>query len=394
MEQLTAITVLAGIFAFANLLAQKLKARVSMMFICSSTLLLAFWNGLPRTIFADTKLVPLSGYVIGVLMVQMGSMMDASKMKQEWKTVCVAFLGMCAGAAGILCLASKFIGWPQAVAASGPISGGVVAALIMQQAADARGMTEITVFVALLLTSQGFFGTPTASNCLLHEGKRLKARFAAGERAQGSAGQQQAPKKRLFPPLSKRWQTSYVYLFKAFLVAWLAAQAAKWFNGLVPSWASVHPFVMTLLFGIVFHELGFIETNVLDKANANGMFMYLLLVPIFMGLAKASPEMVAGLIKPLLIVFAATLLGIFGLSWPLSRLFGYSWALTTALSVTCMMGFPGTFIVSNEVATQLAESEEEREFILGEIMPKMLIAGFVTVTITSVFLAGFLVKFI
>jgi len=58
------------------------------------------------------------------------------------------------------------------------------------------------------------------------------------------------------------------------------------------------------------------------------------------------------------------------------------------------MGFPGTFIVSNEVATQLAESEEEREFILGEIMPKMLIAGFVTVTITSVFLAGFLVKFI
>ena len=394
MEQLTALTVLAAVYAFANLLSQKLHARVSMMFICSCTFLTLFWNGMPTTIFADSKVVPLSSPVIAVLMVQMGSMMDASKMKQEWKTVCAAFFGMCAGAAGILLLASRFIGWLQAVAATGPISGGVVAGLIMTEAADAKGLTEISVFVALLLTAQGFFGTPTASNCLLAEGKRLKARFAAGERASESTANASAPaKKRLIPPLPKRWQTSYVFLFKAFLVAWIAGQAAKYFNAAVPSWAAIHPFVMTLIFGIVAHELGFIETNVLHLANANGMFMYMLLVPIFMRLAKATPQMVLSMIGPLLIVFAATLAGIFLFSYPLSKLLGYSWALTVALGATCMIGFPGTLIISEEVSHHLAESEEEREFILSQILPKMLIAGFVTVTITSVFLAGFLVKF-
>jgi len=77
----------------------------------------------------------------------------------------------------------------------------------------------------------------------------------------------------------------------------------------------------------------------------------------------------------------------------MSKIFGYSWALSTALGATCMFGFPGTLIISEEVAKQLADSDEEREFILSRILPKMLIAGFTTVTIASVFLAGFLVKF-
>ena len=387
MEQLTAITVLAGIFAFANLLAQKLKARVSMMFICSSTLLLAFWNGLPRTIFADTKLVPLSGYVIGVLMVQMGSMMDAAKLKEEWKTVCVSFLGMCAGAGAILLIASPFISWDFAVAATGPVSGGVVAGLIMTEAAKAKGLTEIGVFVIMLLTVQGFFGIPLASNCLLHEGKKLKARFAAGERATDTKGEGAAVKKRLIPPMPKRWQNPWLYLCKALIVSWISIKLAGLLNN------AVHPFVMALFLSIVAHELGFLETNVLQLGNANGMVMFVIMIPIFVRLKDATPKMVLDLLGPLFIVFAATIVGIMVASVVLSKIFKYSWCLSAALSATCMIGFPGTLIISEEVAAQLGESEEEREFVLSHILPKMLIAGFTTVTIASVFLAGFLVKF-
>ena len=77
----------------------------------------------------------------------------------------------------------------------------------------------------------------------------------------------------------------------------------------------------------------------------------------------------------------------------LSKVFKYSWCLSAALSATCMIGFPGTLIISEEIANQLGETEEERDFVLSHILPKMLIAGFTTVTIASVFLAGFLVKF-
>ena len=51
-------------------------------------------------------------------------------------------------------------------------------------------------------------------------------------------------------------------------------------------------------------------------------------------------------------------------------------------------GFPGTFVVSNEVASAVARNEEEKELILSQILPKMLVAGFVTVSIGSVVLAG------
>lgn len=394
MDQMTALTVLALVYGAANLIAQKTRARISMMFICSCILLGLFWSGMPRTIFDDTKMIPISMAFIALLMVQMGSMMDAAELKSEWRTVAVSFLGMCAGAAGILCIATHFIGWDFALAATGPVSGGVVAGLIMIEAADVKGVTSIAVFVTMLLTVQGLFGVPVASNCLLHEGKKLKARFAAGERAPGAtAAAAGSVKKRLIPPMPKRWHTPYVLIAKAFVVAWLANEFAALYNGAVPGWAQIHVFVMTLIFGIIARELGFIEKNILEAGNANGMGLFVIMIPIFVNLAKATPQMVLDLLWPLVIVFASALAGIFVASVVLSKIFGYSWCLSVALSSTCLFGFPGTLIISQEVAAQLGDTEEEREFMLSYILPKMLIAGFVTVTISSVFLAGFLVKF-
>jgi hypothetical protein len=37
-------------------------------------------------------------------------------------------------------------------------------------------------------------------------------------------------------------------------------------------------------------------------------------------------------------------------------------------------------------------TEEERKFILDSILPKMLVAGFTTVTVGSVIMAGFMVN--
>ena len=387
MDQLSALTVIALVYAAANLLAMKTRARVSMMFICSVIFLALFWSGVPTTLFEDSKMVPLATSFIALLMVQMGSMMDARKLREEWRTVAVSFLGMCAGAGAILLAAWPFIGWDYAVAATGPVSGGVVAGLIMTEAADAKGLTAIGVFVTMLLTVQGFFGIPIASNCLLHEGKKLKARFAAGERAL-AAGQPGTSKwEKLIPPMPQRWQTSYVYIAKAFAVAWLSFKAASLLGN------AVHPFVMALLFGIVFHELGFIETNIMTLGNANGMVMFAIMIPIYIRLAKATPRMILDLLGPLFIVFGATVAGIFIASILLSKIFKYSWGLSAALSATCMIGFPGTLIISEEVAAQLGGSDEEREFVLSHVLPKMLIAGFTTVTIASVFLAAFLVKF-
>ena len=63
-----------------------------------------------------------------------------------------------------------------------------------------------------------------------------------------------------------------------------------------------------------------------------------------------------------------------------------------AIGSTCLFGFPGTYIISQEVVTSLSQNESEKQFLTKRILPKMLIAGFTTVTVASVILAGFIVK--
>ncbi len=66
--------------------------------------------------------------------------------------------------------------------------------------------------------------------------------------------------------------------------------------------------------------------------------------------------------------------------------------MAIAIGMTALFGFPGTFVLSNEVANANGKTEEERKLILNEILPRMLVAGFATVTIGSVIMAGIMVK--
>ena len=63
-----------------------------------------------------------------------------------------------------------------------------------------------------------------------------------------------------------------------------------------------------------------------------------------------------------------------------------------SIGFSALYGFPGTYIISHEAAEAVSENEKEKEAILDHILPKMLVAGFVTVTISSVVLAGIFVN--
>ncbi|MFN3367191.1 MAG: hypothetical protein ACK411_12460, partial [Exiguobacterium mexicanum] len=76
------------------------------------------------------------------------------------------------------------------------------------------------------------------------------------------------------------------------------------------------------------------------------------------------------------------------------RFLGYSKEMSMAIGLTALYGFPGTLILSEEAAKSIGETEEEVHVIEDEILPKMIVAGFSTVTITSVFITGILAAFI
>ncbi len=385
LTQLQAILVVLVFFAVGDLVASRTKALISMRFISSVLILAAFWLGMPADLFVQTGLMTLAMTFIPVLMVHMGTMIDGRAMLAQYKTVIIALLTMCAASGAVILIGSPLIGMNYALTATGPISGGNVAMLIMSAAAQEKGLNDILVFVTMLLILQGFIGVPIASFCLRREARRLKLEFAAG--AETIVAAEKVERKKLIPPMPKKLRTPFILLCKSFIVAALAVGAA----GLTGN--VVHPFVMALVFGVLAYEIGFLEARVLEAAASSGLAIFIMMLPTYVNLSKATPEMVMSLLFPIAVSFAAAVVGLVVSSFVISKVAHTSFDMTLAIGSCCLFGFPATFIVADEVARSYGDTEEEHKFIESRIMPQMLVSGFTTVTIASVFLAGFLVNF-
>jgi len=392
MEMLTAFLIIAIVFAIGDYVACKTKAICSMIFVSGLIFLVGFWFFLPETLFADSQLVQVGVLSIPVLLVYMGTLMKLRDLKEEWKTVLIAFSAVVAVGVAMLFGASPLIGKQFAVAGAGPISGGVVATFMVNEIATELGLDKVAVFATLLLVLQTFVGLPVASICLSREAKLLHSQFQAGTLEDVGSGVKKAdpevPTWRIFPAMPKHLQTPFILLMKTIFVGWLAFQAAALTGG------AVNKYILCLVFGIIFYETGFLEHKIMDKANGTGFLLFPLMIIIFLNLPKATPDMVLELIVPIVTAFAISLAGIAVFTFVVGKICRYSWGLSLAIGVTCLFGFPGTFIVSQEVCQAVAETEEEKDFLLSRILPKMLVAGFTTVTIASVVLAGFLIKYI
>jgi len=397
MDAITALLIIAVVYAIGDFVSQKTKAIFSMLFVSGIIFMVAFWFGVPKTLFEDAAIVKLSLALIPTLMVHMGTLMRLRDLREEWKTVIIALSAIVFASIALFLIGSPIIGREFAVPAAGPISGGVVATLIMSEAAKAKGLETVLVFLTLLLVLQNFVGLPIASICLSREGRRLRDVFRTEGILKGDLPRKSQAnndhntdhnerKWKFIPETPKELQTPFILIMKTMLVGWLAVMVSRLLGGVIDK------FVMALIFGIVFYEIGFLEPKILTKANSEGFTLFALLVPIFMNLNKATPSMVISLIVPIALSFAVAVVGIAISSVILSKVFRYSWEMSLAIGVCCLFGFPGTFIVSQEVANAVGETPAEKEFVLTKILPKMLVSGFTTVTIASVFLAGFLVK--
>lgn len=78
----------------------------------------------------------------------------------------------------------------------------------------------------------------------------------------------------------------------------------------------------------------------------------------------------------------------------MGRLLGITPAMAFACSLTALYGFPADYIITKDVIDTLTDDAAEREALTAHLLPPMLVAGFVTVTMVSVVLAGLFVGLI
>ena len=390
MNAILAAAVIFVVFAAGDMISAKTKAIVSMLLVASVVFLAGFWAGIfPTTMFVDSTLLSMAGLLVTMLLVHLGTTIKLRDFGAQWRTVIISALACIAISVAVYFLGQLIIDRTYALVGAPILSGGVVATLQMQEMAQDADLPELAVFATLVMCAQGFVGYPVASLCLKSEAKRLKRDIDAGSvtLTPVSAAQTSA-KKKLIPALPAKYNTPNVVLAKVILVALLSVTVSGLFHD------AVNKLVWCLVFGVLLKELGFLDEDALGKANATGIVMPIITLSIFTNLASATPEMVGNMIVPLLVCVVIGTIAFSLVSILVGKLFGYSWQMSMAIGSSCLFGFPGTVIISNEVSESTGTTPEEKAFINAQIMPKMLVAGMVTVSITSVLVAGVMCKWL
>ena len=392
MNATLAAAIIFVVFAVGDMISAKTKAIVSMLLVASVVFLLGFWAGIfPTTMFADSTLLSMAGLLVTLLLVHLGTTIKLRDFGAQWRTVIISAVACIAISVAVFFIGQLIIDRGFALVGAPILSGGVVATLQMQSMAQDAGREELAVFATLVMCAQGFVGYPVASLCLKSEAKRIKAKLNSGELSASDLEDSKAAEtshKKLIPPLPAALNTPNAILAKVVLVALLSVTVSGLFHD------AVNKLVWCLIFGVLCKEIGFLDENALGKANATGIVMPIITLSIFTNLASATPQMVGSMIVPLLVVIVIGSIAFSVVSILVGKIFGYSWQMSVAIGSSCLFGFPGTVIISNEVSESTGTTAEEKAFINEQIMPKMLVAGMVTVSITSVLVAGVMCKWL
>lgn len=382
---LTYFSIVLALFVIGDWLGIWTKAKLSSIFVVLISFLLLFlFKVVPADIIDQAGLTAAASWATPMLVFHMGTMINLRQLIDEWRTVVTSVIGMAAAIIGIL-LVIPLIGRDAALVSIPVINGALVATNIMTEAANAKGLELAAMLPAVVFAVQKFVGTPIVSRCGLIEARNLLADFRE-KKAQGitlsAAPEASAETKKVkFCEKYDRFYTSNTCIF----ITVLGGLISAWLGTVTP----INYSIIALVLSVVLCELGLIPQKVLDKGKTSGFITMVVFAAIIPALAKISVENIATLAFYVVVIFAATIIASLLIvcvipSW---KIMG-SRSLAFGIAMCQMLGFPSTFLISNEVALALSETEEEKEYVLAKIMPRFVVAGLASVTTLSIIVAG------
>jgi hypothetical protein len=389
MNPIVAFVIVMAVWTISDFVAKKTKSLLSSLFVASIIFLIGFLTNIfPEDLLQASSLLALAGVVVGFIIVHLGTMISLDEFIRQWKTFVIgisAVIGI-----GIMLYVASLIfgvrisgsaeeGYAQAldfvIAGTGALSGGTISVLIIQEAALGVGLTSIAIFPVLIAALQGLVGFPLTSIILRREAQRVRAEHRAGTLEAVEEAEADAADKTILPPA---FRTTAGTLFVVGLAVLVSLGINNLTNGVL------NTFVVALILGVALRTLGVFKPSVLGGIDALGLMMIAIMILVFGPLATIEVADVTALALPLALAFIFGLVGIALFAIIVGKLVGYSVPMSAAIGLTSLYGFPGTMILAQEAARGAGESPEEVAAIEHQILPKMIVAGFSTVTITSV----------
>lgn len=386
MSQILAFVIFVVALGVGELVSSATRARIPSLLVAMVIFMVGFWVGLPKDLIAKTGLLSLAALSTPIIVTHMGTLMSLKQVGRQWKALLIGIGALVGIGVLMLTVQTLLFGLPIAIASACPISGGLVAAMIGMDAMKAVSRPELQVLIVLFLVLQGLIGMPIASNLLKRDVQKNWNKIMADK--SGDAQTEAVIEKKLLPPMPKLFQNPFVMLAKVAIVGWLAILVSGLTHNVINS------SVVAIIFGLFAYYIGFLEEDILTKTGTFGFFMMLLIASVMSSMSQATPQLIVSFIWPIIVGFILGTIGIVVMSWLVGKLIGVSAGMAIAIGSTCLYGFPGNYIIVQEIAKSMSSNEKERKAILDYILPPMIVGSYATVTIGSVIFAGIVTKFI
>ncbi|WP_163969735.1 hypothetical protein [Oceanobacillus halotolerans] len=394
-EPIFAAMLIFGLFALGEFISIITRARVPMLFVVAFGYLILLWTGVfPADIADRANLTAFAAMLPAVLITHMGTLIPFKQIKEQYKAVLIALSGITIAAILVILIVTPFIGYTESVVGIGPLTGGIIAFIITSERLQELGMVSLVTIPVLVLALQKFIGMPLATHFLRKRGNTVKEMLrsqseTAATTATADAAttvkkkekeKEETTAKTLLP---EKYQTHIILLFQVFLGASLAIGLEN-LTGLSYSlWA--------LAIGITGTYFGFFTGSIMERANSFGITMALLIVFVMSSMNDVTPGMFVGYLPPVLLILAVGVTGIMIGGYVASKLCKWDTNKGIPVALTALFGFPGDYILCEEVARSVGKDEKEEKAIFNELLTPMLVGGFTTVTIASIVVASILI---
>ena len=386
MNPVIVTMILLLVLALGELISILTKARIPML-LASLMIYLAFiWTGiLPTGIMSESLLKTFGSLAVAPLIVHLGTLIPFSQIKGQVKPILIAVTSSLFAVALVLLIVSVIFDYTTAVAGAGPVVGGIVAFLLTSEKLTEIGLGYLAVLPALILSIHKLAGIPIASFFLKKHALSIKASILDGtykENGNSSSDAHQVQERKSLLPA--KYQTPVILLAQLFIAGSIAIG--------LDALTGINYSIFCLIIGIAGAYFGVLQPQMLNKANSTGIFMASLMIVVISSMDEVTPDVFLSYLPQVITICVIGTLGVLTGGFLMSKLFKYKKNLGIPVALTALFGFPADYILCEEVAREVGETEEERETIMKNMVTPMLMGGFATVTTGSIVIASILVE--
>lgn len=385
-EPLISATILFALIVLGEIISYLTKARVPMLLTAMVSYLLLTWAGvLPEKILDNAILPSLGALVIGPVIMHMGTMMPLHILKSQWKAVVISVFGIIGSTTLILVFVTLMFDFRTAASGVGPIAGGIVALLITVEKLQDLGLANLIVLPAIVQALQGVIGMPLSA-VLMKRYSRYYLKNREHDKNVATISDKDKTKKENIFNKNPLLQNNVIRLFIMFFLASLAF--------IIGSVTGIHYTLLSLLFGVIGLKVGLFEEKEMQHNQSFTIMMVTIILIVIGSMGGIKPHDLWTHLPAILSILIIGTIGILIGGYVGAKLIGWRPAKALPVALTALYGFPGDFILCEEVSRSVTDDKDEREDVFNELLSPMIIGGFTTVTVASVILTSILMNFI